>query len=299
MCCGMPEVMADLVQDVAFMDGNGKDGSVCQPRLAVGFAHNRVQVWDWNAGSCLHDVQCIDPCILYSMALQVEAQRVVVFAGTVYNQVLVWTADVTTDDKQVVVPTSDAQPSVRPILQKLCGHEGVLFKIRILPAARVVATVSDDRSVRLWRLRPENCAVEYRYATSFVNDILCTADEANCTGFYQEWAGWGHQARIWDVDFVGKCENLSSSIASIPAHLRVVTVGEDSQGLVWNMRGECVAKFIGHTGRHVWSVAVDSHTSTIATGGGDSNVKLWRIQVKNLHGCSNGVFTFFFLVRCL
>jgi hypothetical protein len=283
----LPIFLDDLVQDVAFMDGSSEAGGAQQERMVVGFSHNNIQVWDWSGGVCLYSARCVDPCILYSMTLEVEAHTVVVFAGTVYNQVLVWTADTTT---AAAGTTARADQTVRPIIQKLCGHEGVLFKMSVHREAGLVASVSDDRSVRLWRLRTDSGATKeggvVPRSSSFVRSIVGLAEGSDCDstdrlGFHQEWAAWGHQARIWDVEFVrGRPSGGGGAEepAPLPCNLRVVTVGEDSQGLVWNMHGECVAKFVGHTGRHVWSVAVDDTANIIATGGGDSNAKLWRMQ---------------------
>ena len=77
--------------------------------------------------------------------------------------------------------------------------------------AGLVASVSDDRSVRLWRLRTDSGATKeggvVSRSSSFVRSIVGLAEGSDCDstdrlGFHQEWAAWGHQARIWDVEFV-------------------------------------------------------------------------------------------------
>jgi WD40 repeat protein len=40
-------------------------------------------------------------------------------------------------------------------MYKLEGHEGVIFDVRFTSKKGVIASVSDDRSVRLWRLKSE------------------------------------------------------------------------------------------------------------------------------------------------
>ncbi|KAI9499895.1 WD40-repeat-containing domain protein, partial [Coemansia spiralis] len=55
-------------------------------------------------------------------------------AGTVFNQVIVW------------------RPIDSTILYRLKGHTGVVFGIRFSSDGQTVSSVSDDRTVRLWRL---------------------------------------------------------------------------------------------------------------------------------------------------
>ena len=102
-------------------------------------AHNYVELWDFteSGGATLTKRQfCTEECILYSADYNVETQLVA--AGTVFRTVLIWSL-------------SNLEPDRSPVLLKLQGHAGVIFDVKFL-SLDTVASVSDDRSLRVWCL---------------------------------------------------------------------------------------------------------------------------------------------------
>ena len=61
-----------------------------------------------------------------------------VLGGTVFRSVLVWS-----------IANASGEPA--KVLYKLEGHAGVIFDVKFI-SKEVVASVSDDRSLRVWRL---------------------------------------------------------------------------------------------------------------------------------------------------
>ena len=116
-------------------------------QVAIAYAHNNVQVWSLGRrrdsltvglDQLILDVKHAEPCLLYAARLHGHTLATLrLAAGTVFNQVLLWH-----------VSQDPEQPDKR-----FRGHEGVLFRIRFDDEGKYMATVSDDRSIRLWDSR--------------------------------------------------------------------------------------------------------------------------------------------------
>ena len=111
-------------------------------------------------------------------------------------------------------------------------------------------------------------------------------------GFENLWSSWGHNARVWDATFSTRG--------------RIVTASEDGTLRVWDAAGKCLSALQGHAGRHVWSLAANPAASRegtpcwqIASGGGDSTVKLWDVHgggkcYSTLQGHSDPIYSIAF-----
>ena len=148
-------------------------------------AHNFVEVWHFtNKDSCelKQRVFCEEECILYSADYQ--AEYALVAAGTVFRAVLIWKVD--KEERQKV-------------LLKLEGHGGVIFDVKFL-RKDLVASVSDDRSLRVWRL-------------------FLAADDI--PRYQQLGEYYGHRSRIWKLSELGYSGLL-------------VTASEDATCKIWD-----------------------------------------------------------------
>jgi WD40 repeat protein len=67
-------------------------------------------------------------------------------------------------------------------IAELTGHEGVIFRIVFNGDFSMLASVSDDRTVRVWDMKSGS----------------------------QLFAGWGHICRLWDVSFYGQHEIITT-----------------------------------------------------------------------------------------
>ncbi|XP_071947066.1 tRNA (34-2'-O)-methyltransferase regulator WDR6-like isoform X2 [Antedon mediterranea] len=74
---------------------------------------------------------------------------------------------------------------------------------------------------------------------------------------------YGHSARVWAARLLSK---------------NIISIGEDATCIVWNYEGKILHKFKGHKGRSIWSLAVNKEETMIATGGGDSSIRLWYLD---------------------
>ncbi|KAG2419239.1 hypothetical protein HFD88_004034 [Aspergillus terreus] len=235
--------------------------------------------------------------LLYSAnAVSLSSSQVLVAAGTVFGEVIVWSCFL---DEKNDFPSE----AVGSIHHFFTGHEGSVFGVRISeqialpgrPSARLLASCSDDRTVRVWDI--SDCEHVSRHDPSAYST---DGFELRSTGFGAASAvkdddlgsesciasAFGHKARIWNVHFL-------HTQAGSQNNLSLVSSGEDATCVVWDLTWDsalssntkfdlsAVTSYHLHAGKHIWSL--DTHStgseSIIYTGGADGGLKSFRIGV--------------------
>ena len=117
-------------------------------------------------------------------------------------------------------------------------------RVRWSPCGGLLASASDDRSLRLWRIPPAAAAAaaaadgaDFDAATN-ASSISGSSAEAVGAGeaSLQPWRVlWGHTARLWDCAFGGNSNTgLGSDISSIGSSSSfLVTASEDCSCRLW------------------------------------------------------------------
>ncbi|KAL1862791.1 hypothetical protein VTK73DRAFT_6608 [Phialemonium thermophilum] len=239
--------------------------------------------------------------ILYSAAVSWTAQDVVlVAAGTVFGEIVVWECNL-------------EESKSSQILFVLTGHEGSIFGVAISPDMELVsgsrrkllATCSDDRTIRVWDITKDQGlpnAGNEGYS-KVLRQARETGFNSGCeTGIYDDLGAsrclavaMGHLSRIWHVAFPPHDENHTRGLRS---EIDIYSFGEDATAQKWHLhldapvknassmdsgqrlfpgRLENVEKFLCHSGKHIWSVAmtrVGMSGLLTATGGADSRISL-------------------------
>lgn len=228
--------------------------------------------------------------ILYSAHLICEDARILVAAGTVFGEIIVWEC---------------GSSGSNQVLFTFTGHEGSIFGVNISDLAyladgskgRLLASCSDDRTIRVWDLAPRT-ALSAKEEDSVLRE----------TGFGQNnGAGsaerciatmMGHASRIWSVKFLS---SVTSDLPhSRPELFRLLSFGEDSTVRLWEL--DLVAStwssdtksanysnpraaiathletFAFHSGKHIWSAALRGRTQ-IAAGGADGKISQFTIDI--------------------
>ena len=101
------------------------------------------------------------------------------------------------------------------VIKRLTGHEGVIFSITFNRQGTLLSSVSDDRSIRLWKVT--------NLQTFDLNGHV-----------EQLTVVYGHAARVWDAKLLKSC---------------FVSIGEDLMCNVWDYEGNVIKVHKGHTGR--------------------------------------------------
>lgn len=224
--------LRDWVLDVRWMSGD--------PLLCVALAHNSALLLDTKSGTPLYHRSCSEGCLLYS-ALVITHKSwcdTVVIGGTVFNQLVIWRpGDVSSNPE----PKSQVE-------RRLLGHSGVIFAISYSQKDEVIASASDDRSVRIWQ----------------IGQLGGTGGQCGDTNPTCLHVLYGHQARVFAVKL--SCD-------------RVISAGEDGACLLWE-NGKVVQTLKGHRAGGVRALAISSDATWVATGGADGGVRLWKLGMK-------------------
>ncbi|KAG5976062.1 hypothetical protein E4U58_006397 [Claviceps cyperi] len=289
----------------------------CVDEAVLATAHNEVVVLKYHhllsdSGEqgtvVLGNVASPSRPMLYAAHLVWEsASRVLIAAGTVFGDVLVWRYSIVEDEHAMAFV--------------LRGHEGSIYGVDVSAPLvlrdgtrkRLLASCSDDRTIRIWDISLDGDETATTAASTH-EGTQCV--EAQDTGFKAAQTydalqaaseegearpvavGMGHASRIWGVRFA-----LDSSEAECVLDgdaLCVYSFGEDSTTQRWklaldppeasttdHLTGQLTHQhtYALHHGKHVWAKAVDVHAQgglDILTGGADGKISAIREQA--LHG---------------
>ncbi|KAI2507624.1 hypothetical protein MHU86_6811 [Fragilaria crotonensis] len=195
----------------SFQNGNG-DGL-----LALGLGNNTGELWKVRTETstsfsvvrqhcCGNQIRCITYCMVLN-GWNESMDSLIIASGTVWNEILLWNVEENESD------TTD-----RPVTSTLKGHEGLILSLKFNRDGDLLASTSDDRSVRLW-------------------SILHGSEGALL------WVAWGDTARVWDVAF--------------SASHGIVSSGEDGTARLWDIHdGYERAIFRNYVSHSLWRVDV-------------------------------------------
>ncbi|XP_049718539.1 WD repeat-containing protein 6 isoform X1 [Elephas maximus indicus] len=219
--------MSDWIWDTCWLEEN----------VAVALGHNSVVLYDPMVGRTLQEVPCTDRCTLSSACLIGNTwKELTMVAGAISNELLVW-YPATTSEIEPVAPD-----------RRVSGHVGVIFSMSYLESKGLLATASEDRSVRIWK----------------VGDLRVPGGRVQNIGHC-----FGHSARVWQVKLL---ENY------------LISAGEDCVCLVWSHEGEILQAFRGHQGRGIRALAAHEQQAWVITGGDDSGIRLWHLVGRGYPG---------------
>lgn len=229
----------DWVLDARWLPGDKRS------LLCVAVAHNGALLLDVVTGNVLLQRSCQEGCLLYSALLvgHESWKDTVLVGGTVFNQLVIWTLG----------EGDENSGHKAPVEQCLSGHSGVIFSISYLQEKGLLASASDDRSVRVWGVGALGGA-----------GGKCRDLNPVCLRVL-----YGHQARVFAV-------RLSQR--------RVFSAGEDGTCLIWDWAGDgkVIRTLKGHRAGGVRALAVsgglEDDKRWVATGGADGGVRLWKVE---------------------
>ena len=208
----------------------------------------------------LKTIKSYPNCLLYSMALffnrnytslqDIDSttnlnsilENIHVASGTVFNTVIIWNCKNNTKDTVI----------------QMKGHNGVIFHVEWSEDGKQLCSTSDDRTLILWKFNKQPLQDSTHNSSIDSNQTLETTQES-----YTSVVFYGHNARVWHCKFT--------------KHF-IISASEDATIRVWDYDGNCVSTLQGHIGRNVWRIDIDSKQQVIASGGGDSSVKLWSLK---------------------
>lgn len=165
-------------------------------------AHNQCILFNLIYNKIEQIVYCDQKCMLYSAKIldmcpnSNQLENKIIISGTIYNQILLWNA-------------KNGQ-----ILDILNDHQGVIFNIDYSYETNTIFSVSDDRSINVWKLVIHNNQINQN-ETKLI------------TRFY------GHDARVW------KCASFISNNIEY-----LCSIGEDLNCCLWNINSQSLGKVV-------------------------------------------------------
>jgi len=245
----LPE-MNDWVLDVKLLS---KQCDASRLTMAIGFARNLVKVVQFE-----YDSKQVDEVESFGQGEKLQQVQLQVlktvngFPNCLLYSMSLYGEHV--DELLVAAGTIFSQISVWSLVHCesnesaliiLNGHDGVLFRVEWSKDGTALCSTSDDRTIRHWKFSHSFVGPDYKIPT------------------YKTVTMFGHGARVWDCKMIDEF---------------IVSCSEDKTVRVWDYTGTCVYIFRGHTGKNVWRIDVDPTQSIIASGGGDSSIKLWSLD---------------------
>ncbi|KAK0790062.1 WD repeat-containing protein 6 [Friedmanniomyces endolithicus] len=281
---------ADWILD-ASLSAVAKEGG--RKLLALVTAHNSLIVTDSvplasRADSISDQDRLLVPlvpgsnCLLYCAHVTWRSpSHCLIACGTVFGDVIVWSVILSyTETGSLVAGTH--------IHYSFPAHDGSVFGVQIssmlpkeMPGGhqRVLATCSDDRTIRVWDLSnlatssPVDPSKQCSRTTGYSTIIGTEQCAPRCLA-----KTMGHMSRIWHVRAVPSQVETAHS-------LQIVSFGEDASTISWHLEhlstlSDASTHFLQqfhfanmHAGKHIWSTAISS-SGRIATGGSDGTIAI-------------------------
>ena len=199
-------------------------------RLAFLTAWNEVHIF--NGSTLERKFSSSKRSLLYCGKLWLKSNQIHVAGGTIINGIELWDTKVT--EKSLVV-----NPSI-----EIHGHEGSIFDIDVHVDKALIASVSDDRTIRLFKM------------------------DGSLVGI-----GYGHDARVWRVLFSQEGEIFSAGEDAVCQVWHSIPSPSTSQS-----RLEVRNSFKGHIGKSIWSMAYNQDNNCLASGGNDGSIYIWPLS---------------------
>ncbi|MFC7218823.1 WD40 repeat domain-containing serine/threonine protein kinase [Streptomyces polyrhachis] len=183
----------------------------------------------------------------------------------------------------------------------LIGHTGPVNSVAFSPDGSLLASASDDKSIRLWNIAAGTAEFIVIGHTGPVNSVAFSPD-----GSLLASASDDKSIRLWNIA-AGTAEFIVightgpvNSVAFSPDGSLLASASDDKTVLLWNIAGEITsdtitAKTLQKHTNLVNSVAFSPDGRTLASASWDRTVRLWDIAtgkpVATLTGHSKAVFS--------
>ncbi|MEM7773385.1 MAG: NB-ARC domain-containing protein, partial [Cyanobacteria bacterium P01_A01_bin.37] len=177
------------------------------------------------------------------------------------------------------------------VIATLTGHTRQIWTMALSPDGTMLASGSNDQTVRLWDIPSRRLFNTIRGHTNQLLTVgvsaLSATDAAGPTTYLM--TGSSDQTiRLWDFQTGTLTHTLRGhknwvlSVAPHPTELRLASGSADCDIRLWNLKTGVLTQVLsGHTS-WVWSVAFSPDGRMLASGSFDQTIRLWDVQTASL-----------------
>ncbi|MEN9520374.1 MAG: hypothetical protein RLZZ381_2962, partial [Cyanobacteriota bacterium] len=159
---------------------------------------------------------------------------------------------------------------------RLSGHTATVFGVDISPNGQLIATGSEDRTVKLWK--PDGTLLNtFEGHKAAVWDVAFSPDGQRIAS-----ASRDKTVKLWNpdgklIDTLKGHQDEVLGIAFSPDGQRIASASRDKTVKLWNPDGKLIDTLKSHQSS-VWKAVFSPDGQMIATASEDKTVKLWKLN---------------------